>query len=194
MIKRDMEILKQTISYNPDTGAFRRSGTSGTSSVGSRNKGMLVIVVRRNGFRTTHLAWRVAVYLGTGYYPRESDACNFKDGDRFNFALSNLEVLPMGHDELTALEFAKDRGLSYQMVLRMMKGAPSIRRIIDGNHKLYYKMADFKARCDTVYDAKSEGTRLFKRKRGVVHKHNKEALDFLRTFTLPPVRWEWSLR
>ena len=95
----------------------------------------------------------------------------------------------MGHDELTSLDFAKDRGLSYQMVLRMMKGAPSIRRIIDGNHKLYYKMADFKARCGAVYGIKQE-----RKKRVVVHKRNKDVLDFLRTFTLPPVRWEWSLR
>lgn len=193
MIKHDIEILKQSISYDPDTGEFRRNYASGPPRVGSRNKGILVIRIHRGAYLKTHSAWRVAILLVHGYYPKESDACVFKDGDTFNLKLENLEVLPMEYDELTAHEFARDNGLSYQMVLRAMEGAPAVRRTIDGTHNLYYRMKDYRERFN-IEKIKRSAVYQKTRKKRVVHKHNKDTLDFLRTFTLPPVRWEWSLR
>lgn len=194
MKPRDIEVIKMNLLYDPITGEFKRLTPRAPTKVGYRGNDSLIIRLYRGEHIVTMQAWRVAFILTHGQCPQESDICKFKDGNSFNLRMDNLEVIPKAHDELTLHEFAENNDISYGKLVRLMQGAPSIRRVSGGIHQLYYKLDDYKIRCAKACTNQQAGKRRIKKGYVPTYKSNPQALDFLRTFILPPVRWEWSLR
>jgi len=197
---KDLQLLKDSLTYNPKTGQFFRMIRCIAPAKLCWSNRNATIKVAKDGYAKYHNAWRVAMFLATGYYPGPEDSIQYKDGDVANLKLENLIVVYPADDEQTILDFATEHGLSPQTVHARMKYADRSPRQIRNYTVNYFKKADFAKLCGDMIgkprQRASKDDEFFQKKRfnfSESKRKNKMVRTFLAQHFITPKQWEMTL-
>ena len=139
MSLKDIDILKENLRYDPETGEFFRKFHQSRPAAFCWANSNATIKVTGIDYVKYHSVWRAAVYFSHGYYPAFEDSIVFKDGNNKNFKIDNLLVIHPSEDECTVMDFAAEHNLSPQTVNHRMKNADRYPRTIRNYTVYFYK-------------------------------------------------------
>jgi hypothetical protein len=198
--KKDIQILKDSIRYESETGIFyRKTGKLGVVKLDCKNKHG-VIVVNYQLKKKHFMAWRCAVLFVYGYYPAIPDSPFFKDGDNLNLKIDNILVIRHSENEQTIMDFSTEHNLSPSTVSKRMATMPRVSRRIFNTYVYFYEKSDFMAQCGDMIGAKKnvdydDGV-IIKKQVNIdnLPRKNKTAREFLKTWIGDmPTKWEMTL-
>ncbi len=188
MDNKELTAIKSIVKYSAKTGNFYRNESDSPAKLATKNKHAL-IALRKGDFHNMYPAWKIAICMSHGYWPDDGDTCEYVDGDAKNLSLSNLRVIHFGDDETTVMDYCIDNQLEYRHVSIKMRKEKRIRRSVGGMSYWFYKKADFARQCKDLKQINFEQVK----KPNIGKRKNTHIMEFLRTHTIVPKRWEMTL-
>ena len=199
--KTDIQMLKDSIRYESETGIFyRKTGKFGIVKLDCKNKHG-VIVVNHQLKKKHFMAWRCAVLFVYGYYPAIQDSPFFKDGDNLNLKIDNILVIRQSENEQTIMDFSTEHNLPPSTVTKRMMSMPKVNRRIHNTYVYFYEKSDFMAQCGDMIGAKKyvnydDDNAVIKKPANFdnLPRKNKMIREFLKTWIGDmPTQWEMTL-
>ena len=188
MDNKELMIIKSIVKYSAKTGNFYRHESDSPAKLVNKNKHALIHLSKGN-FHNMYSAWKIAIYMSHGYWPAEGDTCEYIDGNAKNLSLSNIRVIHFCDDETTVMDYCLDNQLEYRHVSLKMRKEKRIRRSVGGMTYWFYKKEDFARQCKDLKNVDLEQIK----KPSMGKRKNLHIMEFLRTHTIVPKRWEMTL-
>lgn len=189
MDDKELAIIKSLVRYSAGLGNFYRNKSDQPAVLSSKDYHALIRLTK-GSFCNLYPAWKIAIYLSHDYWPAEGDTCEYKDGNKKNLRLSNLNVICISDDESTVMDYCLDNNLDYRYVSLKMRKEKRIRRNVAGMSYWFYKKEDLNRRCKNLKKVNLDNE--------IVKKHfkkrkNNHFMEFLSRHVLMPKRWEMTL-